>query len=173
MRCRRRRSVAFVAVAAATATAGCAVFGGSAEEGRPESPVIEQEGEAAGASTDSAAARGETRPSMEERMLAGDYEGVLAAYGADSTLHEREEPVYRAGIAAAMPGHAGHDPFRAARLFQRLLERHPDSAHRAEAELYLDLLARERELRATVERLDRELRQLKAIDLGREPAGEP
>ena len=106
---------------------------------------------------------------MEARMRAGDYEGVLAAYAADSTLHTNEDATYRAGVAAAMSGHPGHDPSRAAALFERLLREHPDTSRRLEIELYLDLLAREQDLRATVGRLDRELKQLKAIDLGKAP----
>ena len=165
---KRRRSRRAVALAAATVAGGCAVFGGRSgeepvaaslptEEVRPRMPPPEE--------ADSTPLPG----SMEERMRAGDYEGVLAAYAADSTLHSNEDATYRAGVAAAMSGHPGHDPRRAATLFERLLREHPDTSRRLEVELYLDLLARSRDLRATIGRLDRELKQLKAIDLGRTP----
>ena len=109
---------------------------------------------------------------MEERFEARDYAGVLAVFDADSTLHDGEDELYMAGLAAAMAGHPGHDPQRAARHFRRLLELHADTRWRPEAELYLELIARERELRTTIDRLDRELRQLKAIDLGQSPEEE-
>jgi len=112
--------------------------------------------------------------SMEERLRAGDYETVLATYAADSTLHTNEDATYRAGVAAAMSGHPGHDPRRAATLFERLLREHPNTSRRLEIELYLDLLNQNRDLRSTIGRLDRELKQLKAIDLGQAPKdGEP
>ncbi|HSM08860.1 MAG TPA: hypothetical protein VLA33_07560 [Gemmatimonadota bacterium] len=111
--------------------------------------------------------------SFDERLLAGDYESVLAIYAADTTLHTTERATYHAALAAAHAGHPAHDPDRATELFGRLLERHPDTEHRFEAEVYLDVLARERELRATVRRLDHELQQLKAIDLGQAPADQP
>jgi len=111
---------------------------------------------------------------MEERLRAGDYETVLAMYAADSTLHTNEDATYRAGVAAAMSGHAGHDPRRAATLFERLLREHPNTSRRLELELYLDLLGQNRDLRSTIGRLDRELKQLKAIDLGQAPEdGQP
>lgn len=111
---------------------------------------------------------------MEERLRAGDYETVLAMYAADSTLYTNEDATYRAGVAAAMSGHPGHDPRRAANLFERLLREHPNTSRRLELELYLDLLGQNRDLRSTIGRLDRELKQLKAIDLGQAPEnGEP
>lgn len=165
---KRRRPGLAVALAAATVAGGCAVFGGgSGEEPAAASPATEAVGPRMPPpeEADSTPVPG----SMEERMHAGDYEGVLAAYAADSTLHTNEDAMYRAGVAAAMSGHPGHDPRRAATLFDRLLRDHPDTARRLEVELYLDLLARSRDLRATIGRLDRELKQLKAIDLGQAP----
>lgn len=170
---RRLADRAVALAAAATMAGGCAVFGGGSgdepgdvspatEAVRPRTPVPDE--------TDPKPAAG----SIEERMLAGDYEGVLAAYAADSTLHTRADATYAAGVAAAMSGHSGHDPRRAATLFERLLREHPNTPRRLEVNLYLDLLARNRDLRATIGRLDRELKQLKAIDLGQAPEnGEP
>jgi len=170
---KRRRSRRVVALAAVTMAAGCAVFGGgSGDESRDPSPATEvvRPRMPPPDEADPKLAAG----SIEERMLAGDYEGVLAAYAADSTLHANADAIYAAGVAAAMSGHPGYDPRRAATLFERLLREHPTTPRRLEVDLYLDLLARNRDLRATIGRLDRELKQLKAIDLGQAPEdGEP
>lgn len=168
---------AAVLVAASVAT-GCAGTGGagSAKAGTGDSPIAEEDERNPGDDAATGIGDAPTRPpkgSMEERLLAGDYEGVLAAYAADTTLHDDELATYRAAIAAAMPGHAAHDPRGATALFARLLERHPDTVYRSEAELVVDLLARQQELRAAIGRLDRELQQLKAIDLGQQPRDEP
>lgn len=109
---------------------------------------------------------------MEERLLAGDYAGVVAAYWADSTLHADETAMFRAGIASAMPGHRAHDRRRAISLFTDLVDLYPGTAYRPSVALYLRLLDQQSELRVTIERLDRELKQLKAIDLGVQPPEE-
>lgn len=163
---------------AAVLAAGCSVFGGgpNADAETPASAPVEREEEStsgAGGSSEDGSPSSPAAVSLGERMLAADYESVLAIYTADTTLHSDEQATFRAALAAASTGHPAHDPDRAAELFNRLLERHPDSSLRLEAEVYLDILARERELRAAVRRLDRELQQLKAIDLGQAPADEP
>ncbi|MFW6088292.1 MAG: hypothetical protein ACODAB_00980 [Gemmatimonadota bacterium] len=154
--------------------AGCSVFGGQPNSDA-ETPTGTAEQPAAASEVTRSSEPDSRSPSaaFEERLLAGDYERVLALYAADTTLHGNERATYVAALAAARTGHPAHDADRAIELFGRLLERHPDTAHRFEAEVYLDLLARERELRATVRRLDRELQQLKAIDLGQAPAERP
>lgn len=163
-----------IAVLATVASGGCAVFGGSGGgAGAADSPVGPRD-EPTGPTVEvDTVASAPANGSMEERMLAGDWEGVVAAYAADSTLHRDEDATYRAAFATAMSGHAAHDPRAAARLFRRLLEEYPATSRRLEVELFLDLLAREQELRSAVGRLDRELQQLKAIDLGQEPAEQP
>jgi len=159
-------AAAFVAVVAVAG--GCAVFGGGGgdEPGDP-GPAVQavQVPEPEPADTTIEPRLG----SMEERLRAGDYGTVLATYAADSTLHTNEDATYRAGVAAAMSGHPGHDPRRASNLFERLLREHPNTSRRLEIELYLDLLSQNRDLRSTIGRLDRELKQLKAIDLGQAP----
>lgn len=152
------------------ATGGCAVFGGGAGEdvGTPEPSAPATGGQPSSeAAQDTAPARPEG--TMENLFAAREYAGALALFEADSTLHTGEDELYLAGLAAAMSGHPRHDPRRAAAHFRRLLELHPDTDWRPEAELYLEMIARERDLRATIDRLDRELRQLKAIDLGEQP----
>ena len=153
------------------ALSGCAIFGGGGGEevGTPQPATATDESTT---SANPAEARDPTTGTMEDRFNARDYAGVLAVFDADSTLHGREEELYMAGLAAAMTGHPGHDPRRAARHFRSLLELHPDTRWRPEAELYLELIARQRDLQATIDRLDRELRQLKAIDLGQSPEEE-
>lgn len=165
----------FACLVAAALAAGCSVFGGqpnSAAE-TPASAPAERESPASETGEPSEPHSPPSSAAFDERLLAGDYESVLAIYAADSTLHESEQATYEAALAAARRGHGAHDPDRATELFGRLLERHPDTTHRSEAEVYLDILARERELRAAVRRLDRELQQLKAIDLGQAPADQP
>lgn len=161
---------------AAIFAAGCSVFGSqpTSDAGTPATPPEERHGTPASETVGSPESDGPPpATSFDERLLAGDYESVLAIYAADTTLHTNERATYNAALAAARAGHPAHDPDRATELFDRLLERHPDTEHRFEAEVYLDILARERELRATVRRLDRELQQLKAIDLGQAPADQP
>lgn len=159
------------AILAAAALSGCAVFGGGGGGEEPARP------DPAAAHPVDGATEAEDPPEASSPlaglMLAGNYEGVLAAYAADSTLHRDEAATWRAGLAAATAGHPAHDLARAQTLFQRLITEHPDSDHRLEAELLVQLIGRERELRTTIGRLDRELSQLKAIDLGQQPADEP
>lgn len=165
--------VALVALVAA----GCSVFGGrpNSDAAPPASAPVERDEvtDETDGSTEPEAPSLSPGVSFDERLLAGDYEGMLAIYAADSTLHSDEHATYAAALAAARSGHSAHDPARAAQLFDRVLEHHPDTSRRFEIEVYLDLLTRERDLRASVRRLDRELQQLKAIDLGQVPADEP
>lgn len=158
-----------VVTALVVATGGCAVFGGGRGEevGSPEPSVPATDLPSSEAPPEATTTSPEA--SMEDLLFARDYAGVLAAFAADSSLHTEEDGLYVAGLAAAISGHAGHDPRRAARLFRRLLELHPETERRPEVELYLEMIARERDLRTTIDRLDRELRQLKAIDLGEQP----
>lgn len=169
------RAPILACLVAAVLAAGCSVFGGppNSDAGTPPAPPAQREEPASGTTESSEPDSPSTAASFDERLLAADYESVLAIYAADTTLHANERATYLAALAAARTGHPAHDPDRATELFGRLLERHPDTEHRFEAEVYLDVLARERELRAAVRRLDRELQQLKAIDLGQAPAEEP
>lgn len=160
---------------AAVLAAGCSVFGGgpNSDAGTAASAAVEREEPDTESSEEPDKPADALGASFDERLLAADYESALAIYAADTILHSNEDATFRAALAAAMTGHPAHDPNRAVELFNRLLERHPDTSRLFEIEVYLDLLARERELRAAVERLDRELQQLKAIDLGQAPAGQP
>lgn len=170
------RASTIACLVAAVLAASCSVFGGqpNSDVKTPASHPAGREEPASGTTELSEPDNPPSPPaSFDERLLAGDYESVLAIYAADTTLHANERATYLAALAAARTGHPAHDPDLATELFGRLLERHPDTAHHFEAEVYLDILARERELRAAVRRVDRELQQLKAIDLGQAPAGQP
>lgn len=174
----RGRAPTPAVLAVVLSLAGCAAFGGGpgSEAATPTSSDSEQQGAPAAGTAGTDDSVPAPASSIDERLLAGDYEGVLAIYAADTTLHADEDATYRAALAAAMSGHAAHDPARATRLLNRVLERNPDSERRFEIEVYLDVLAREQAGSATIRRLDRELQQLKAIDLGRAPepaAGQP
>lgn len=175
----RQNDVSRLALVAALVlvTGGCAVFGGGAGEDVGDAGASEALPPASG--QPSAGPPGDTAPpapqgTMKDLFAARDYAAALALFEADSTLQAREDELYLAGLSAATSGHPRHDLRRATRHFRRLLELHPDTEWRAEAELYLEMIARERDMRATIDRLDRELRQLKAIDLGQQPEeGDP
>ena len=108
-------------------------------------------------------------PSMDELYEAGDYAGALRAFQADASLGMQEKSLYRAAIASAMPGHSGHGRSRALGLLTRLLTEHPESDYATEARLIIALLEEEAALLRTNGRLEQELEQLKAIDLGEGP----
>lgn len=107
--------------------------------------------------------------SMDELYEAGDYAGVIRVFEADESLSQSEKSLYRAAIASAMPGHAGHERARALSLLTRLLTDHPESDYVVEARLVIALLEEEAALLRTKGRLEQELEQLKAIDLGEGP----
>lgn len=156
-----------VAVLLSVAVSAC---GASRQSGPPDATSPPPTSPPPGTASDTAP--GVPVGSMRERLLAGDYAGVLAAYWADSTLHADEDAMFRAGVASAMPGHRAHDRRRAIALFTDLVGRFPTTERRPVVELYLRLLKQEADLRATIERQDRELKQLKAIDLGVQPPDE-
>jgi hypothetical protein len=107
--------------------------------------------------------------SIDELFEAGDYAGVVRAFAADESLGRSERSLYRAAIASAMPGHPGHGRARALGLLTRLLTEHPDSGYLVEARLVIALLEEEAALLRANGRLEQELEQLKAIDLGERP----
>lgn len=102
---------------------------------------------------------------MEEMYEAGDYAGTVRAFVADPALAADEFALFRAAVASAMPGHRESDNTRALNLFTRLLVEFPASKHRTTVRLVLGMLEEEAALRRSNSRLERELEQLKAIDL--------
>lgn len=106
---------------------------------------------------------------MDELYEAGDYAGAISAFVADESLRQDERSIYRAAVSLAMPGHAGHSRARALGLMTRLLTEYPDSDYLTEARLVIALLEEEAALIRANSRLEQELEQLKAIDLGERP----
>lgn len=106
---------------------------------------------------------------VREMFEAGDFAGTVRAFMADSTLAALESTLFRAAVASAMPGHRESNNIRALDLFTRLLVEFPESQHRTTVRLVLGMLEEEAALRRSNGRLERELEQLKAIDLGDRP----
>jgi hypothetical protein len=107
---------------------------------------------------------------LDRNFDEGRYLEVARAFEADSVLHDDEGALYRTGVAFALPNSEVRDPARARQLFDRLLRLHPQTTYRQQTEWLLAFLDREEELGEEVRRLDAELEELKAIDLGRTPA---
>ncbi len=106
---------------------------------------------------------------MQEMYEAGDYAGAVRKFLADPALAADESALFRAAVASAMPGHRESDNIRALGLFTRLLVEFPDSERRTTVRLVLGMLEEEAALRRSNSRLERELEQPKAIDLGDGP----
>lgn len=107
---------------------------------------------------------------FDRHFEAGRYAEAAEAFEADSTLHDKERPLFRAAVAHALPGSPAHDPAKARSLLERLLSSHPGTSHRTEATWILALLNYAEEWRRSARRLRTELDQLKAIDLRRPAA---
>jgi hypothetical protein len=167
----RERSTRSLAAAGLMAAVAAATACGASRQGPTTDPPTPPPDEVPAAPTTDSSASPPVG-SMQERLLAEDYAGVVAAYWADSTLHADQDAIFRAGVASAMPGHRAHDRRRAVALFTRLVDLYPGSDRRPIVALYLRLLEQENDLRATIDRQDRELKQLKAIDLGVQPPDE-
>jgi len=106
---------------------------------------------------------------MRDMYEAGEFAETMRAFLADPALASQESALFRAAVASAMPGHAESDNIRALDLFTRLLVEFPESEHRTTVRLILGMLEEEAALRRSNGRLERELEQLKAIDLGDSP----
>ncbi len=106
---------------------------------------------------------------MQEMYEAGHYAGAVRKFLADPALATDESALFRAAVASAMPGHRESNNIRALDLFTRLLVEFPDSDRRTTVRLVLGMLEEEAALRRSNSRLERELEQLKAIDLGDGP----
>lgn len=106
---------------------------------------------------------------VREMYEAGDFAGTVRAFLAEPALAADESSLFRAAVASAMPGHREFDNIRALNLFTRLLVEFPESRHRTTVRLVLGMLEEEAALRRSNGQLERELEQLKAIDLGDSP----
>lgn len=108
--------------------------------------------------------------SFHRHVEAERYEAALEAFEADSSLHQEEDALYRAGVLYATPGSPGYDPARGLETLERLLRIHPATPHRREADRLLALLAEVDSLHRRVTELRDQLQQLKAVDLEASPA---
>lgn len=107
------------------------------------------------------------RGAFERHFEAGRYQAAIDTFEADSFLQRRETPLFRAGLIYADPRDPVYDPGRARELLTRLLELHPETAHRHEARALLALVERAREADDRAARLQEQLRRLKKVHLGR------
>lgn len=101
---------------------------------------------------------------------AGRYRQAMEVFRADSSLHDDEDALYRAGLLYASPDSPRYDPARATETLERLLDLHPGTDHRHEARHLLALLAEVRSLGGRVAELRDQLEKLKAVDLEEAPA---
>lgn len=101
---------------------------------------------------------------------AGRHQEAVEAFRADSSLHDDEEALYRAGLLYASPDSPHYDPARAIDTLERLLELHPDTDRRPEVAHLLALLAEVRSLGGRVAELRDQIDKLKAVDLEESPA---
>lgn len=114
---------------------------------------------------------------------AGDFASAARTFEADSALWNDEKALYRAGLIYCTPDSGVFDPWLAERSLVRLLVLHPETRHEPEAVALLGLLREVQELTGRVEEeaqhreslaseiaaLRRQLEQLKAIDLEKQP----
>ncbi len=117
------------------------------------------------------------------QLEVGDFTGAARTFEADSALWTDEEALYRAGVIYATPDSTLFDPWLAERSLVRLLVLHPETRYAPEAVALLGLIREVQELTGRVEEetqqreslaneiaaLRRQLEQLKAIDLERQP----
>lgn len=95
--------------------------------------------------------------SFDRAFESGRYEAAMAAFARDSSLHRKEEPLFRVGVLRATPDRPFYDPDRARTLLNRLLDLHPGTRFRAYAEGLLSLLNRTEEVSSRVASLRAEL----------------
>jgi hypothetical protein len=111
-------------------------------------------------------ATGCATPALRRHLEAGRWSEAAAAIAADSTILRDDEGLFAAATLHGTPGRATYDPVRAMELLQRLLVEHPRSSRVAEAVDRLALLQR-------IVALERQITELKAIDLDRPTRRQP
>lgn len=106
---------------------------------------------------------------FHRQFEAGEYHEAMATFRSDSSLQHDADAVYRLGLLYALPASPYYDPSRARATLRDLLERHPHTQRRQEAEHLIALLQEIRSLGSRVIDLRTQLEQLKAIDLQESP----
>lgn len=97
-----------------------------------------------------------TTPEFHRHYEEGRFAEAVEAFGADSSLADRERAIFRAGVARLLVAQ-GPEGERAAReLFRRLLERYPETSYRPQVRLFLTRIERREELRRELARARRE-----------------
>lgn len=94
---------------------------------------------------------------FDRHFETGQYDRAVAAFEADSVLQREEGPLFRVGLLYATPGKSHYDPARARGLLERLLELHPDTRYRQQAEGLLWMARRLEQTESRVARLEEEL----------------
>lgn len=114
------------------------------------------------------------RATQFDRYWSSDqWSDAARVFTADSTLHNDEHALYRAGVMFGTPGRTTYDPVKARDLLSSLLSRFPQSPHRVDATAHLlliedvlraqrDSAARQRDVEVRIAALVRETRELRA-----------
>lgn len=106
---------------------------------------------------------------FQRQFEAGEYHEAMATFRSDSSLQHDADAVYRLGLLYALPASPYYDPSKARETFRGLLERHPYTHRRGEAEHLIALLEEIQSLGSRLIDLRTQLEQLKAIDLQESP----
>lgn len=89
------------------------------------------------------------------------YAAAAAAFEQDSSLHQDEEALFRAGLVRAFPSSPAFDPALALAHFSRLEELFPDSPHRIEALRLVALLEDRSRIQSELEMYRADLNDLR------------
>jgi hypothetical protein len=107
----------------------------------------------------------------EQRFQQKDFSGAARFYElylrGDSEATNREGALFHLALIYSCPDSPVHDPARADGLFQTLLEEFTESPYSAQVRSLLELKAGLENREDQIKRLQKELEQLKEIDLGR------
>lgn len=107
-----------------------------------------------------------TTTAFQEHYEAGRYDEAVSAFRADSSLHEDEEALYRLALMQMTTDSPVRDLESARRTLERLIELHPDGGRSRDARAVLSLLGQ-------IRRLETQLKELKAVDLEKDPPDDP
>lgn len=103
---------------------------------------------------------------FDRHWEAGEYADAVRQFRADSTLRERERPLYRMALLYASPRDTFFDSSTADSLFGRLLELYPETRYRGTARAFQGILKRMRSSQARADSLLAKIEALKEISTG-------